>query len=93
LKTDLEVGVTIDLTKAPFGTVSVFGLARPSTERVCSTTLRKALEDSSWDTVGVSENIIAASYQALLDSIEYKLLKTQGCEKNTKEKTSAKATT
>jgi 2-isopropylmalate synthase len=42
-------------------------------------------EDSSWDTVGVSENIIAASYQALLDSIEYKLLKTQGCEKCAKE--------
>jgi len=28
-----------------------------------------------WGTVGVSENIIEASYQALLDSIEYKLLK------------------
>lgn len=28
-----------------------------------------------WDTVGVSENIIEASYQALVDSIEYKLLK------------------
>lgn len=32
-------------------------------------------EDSRWGTVGVSENIIEASYQALLDSIEYKLLK------------------
>lgn len=30
---------------------------------------------SKWSTVGVSENIIEASYQALLDSIEYKLLK------------------
>ncbi|MDA8168271.1 MAG: citramalate synthase [Nitrospiraceae bacterium] len=28
-----------------------------------------------WGTVGVSENIIEASYQALVDSIEYKLLK------------------
>jgi len=28
-----------------------------------------------WGTVGVSENIIEASYQALLDSVEYKLLK------------------
>ncbi len=28
-----------------------------------------------WNTVGVSENIIEASYQALVDSIEYKLLK------------------
>ena len=30
---------------------------------------------AKWGTVGVSENIIEASYQALLDSIEYKLLK------------------
>jgi 2-isopropylmalate synthase len=29
----------------------------------------------SWTTVGVSENIIEASWQALVDSIEYKLLK------------------
>jgi len=28
-----------------------------------------------WGTVGVSENIIQASWQALVDSIEYKLLK------------------
>ncbi len=32
-------------------------------------------EKSSWGTVGVSENIIEASWQALVDSIEYKLLK------------------
>jgi 2-isopropylmalate synthase (EC 2.3.3.13) len=32
-------------------------------------------EKSSWWTVGVSENIIEASWQALVDSIEYKLLK------------------
>jgi len=30
---------------------------------------------SKWGTVGVSENIIQASYRALVDSIEYKLLK------------------
>ena len=34
-------------------------------------------EEERWGTVGVSENIIEASYQALVDSIEYKLLKTQ----------------
>ncbi len=28
-----------------------------------------------WSTIGVSENILEASYQALVDSIEYKLLK------------------
>lgn len=31
--------------------------------------------DDSWGTVGVSENVIEASWQALVDSIEYKLLK------------------
>ncbi len=31
--------------------------------------------DSKWGTVGVSENIIEASWQALVDSIDYKLLK------------------
>lgn len=32
-------------------------------------------EKDSWSTIGVSENIIEASWQALTDSIEYKLLK------------------
>jgi 2-isopropylmalate synthase len=32
-------------------------------------------EENSWNTVGVSANIIEASWQALVDSIEYKLLK------------------
>jgi len=32
-------------------------------------------EHDSWTTVGVSENLIEASWQALVDSIEYKLLK------------------
>ena len=32
-------------------------------------------KDSIWGTVGVSENIIDASWQALVDSVEYKLQK------------------
>jgi len=32
-------------------------------------------EADSWNTIGVSQNIIEASWQALMDSIEYKLLK------------------
>ncbi len=32
-------------------------------------------QDSLWGTVGVSENIIDASWEALVDSVEYKLLK------------------
>jgi 2-isopropylmalate synthase len=34
----------------------------------------------TWGTVGVSENIIQASWQALVDSIEYKLLKEKNGE-------------
>lgn len=34
-------------------------------------------ETDSWTTVGVHENIIEASWEALIDSIEYKLLKDQ----------------
>jgi 2-isopropylmalate synthase len=32
-------------------------------------------KEGRWGTVGVSENIIEASYQALVDSVEYKMLK------------------
>ena len=31
--------------------------------------------EHTWTTVGVSENMIEASYQALLDSVDYVLLK------------------
>ena len=40
--------------------------------------------ESEWDTVGVSENIIAASVHALLDSIEYKLYSTTSKRKKAK---------
>ena len=33
--------------------------------------------EESWGTVGVSENIIEASWEALVDSVEYKLFKTR----------------
>jgi 2-isopropylmalate synthase len=35
-------------------------------------------KESRWGTVGVSENIIDASYHALIDAIQYKLLKDSG---------------
>jgi len=44
---------------------------------------------SKWGTVGVSENIIEASWQALVDAIDYKLLK----EENGKEQDNVKART
>ena len=31
--------------------------------------------ENDWGTVGVSENIVEASWKALVDSIDYKLLK------------------
>ena len=34
--------------------------------------------DATWTTIGVNENIIEASWQALLDSIHYGLLRAQG---------------
>jgi 2-isopropylmalate synthase len=34
-------------------------------------------KDEQWGTVGVSANIIEASWKALVDAIEYKLLKDQ----------------
>lgn len=37
-------------------------------------------KESRWGTVGVSENIVDASYQALLDSVEYKLHKSEESE-------------
>ena len=38
-------------------------------------------ENDSWGTVGVSPNIIEATWQALMDSAEYKLLKDKGSQK------------
>jgi 2-isopropylmalate synthase len=35
-------------------------------------------KDSRWGTVGVSQNIIDASYHALIDALQYKLLKDSG---------------
>jgi len=39
-------------------------------------------EDDVWGTVGVSENIIEASWAALVDSYEYKLYKDEECPPN-----------
>jgi len=35
-------------------------------------------EGNLWNTVGVSENIITASYLAIVDSFEYRILKSRG---------------
>ena len=50
-------------------------------EEATAATTRVLIESSdgeeTWGTVGVSENIIEASWEALLDSVEYKLFKTE----------------
>ncbi|PIP19061.1 MAG: citramalate synthase [Candidatus Omnitrophica bacterium CG08_land_8_20_14_0_20_41_16] len=43
-------------------------------------------EKDSWNTIGVSENIIEASWQALADSVEYKLLKDKVTEASTNDR-------
>jgi 2-isopropylmalate synthase len=45
-----------------------------------------------WSTIGVSENIIEASWQALVDSVQYKLSRTMN-EKDEKQQSSKEATT
>lgn len=40
--------------------------------------IESADEDDVWSTIGVSENIIEASWLALVDSVEYKLYKDKG---------------
>jgi 2-isopropylmalate synthase len=42
--------------------------------------------EEMWGTVGVSENIIEASWQALVDSVEYKLMKDKACPKAPRRK-------
>ncbi|ADD68186.1 2-isopropylmalate synthase/homocitrate synthase family protein [Denitrovibrio acetiphilus DSM 12809] len=45
------------------------------TEAVTRVLVESKDTDGTWGTVGVATNIVDASYQALMDSIEYKLLK------------------
>lgn len=49
--------------------------AGSGTEAVTRVLVESKDSDSVWGTVGVATNIVDASYQALMDSIEYKLLK------------------
>ncbi len=52
--------------------------SRAHTEAKTRVLIESADAESTWFTVGVSENIITASYEALVDSIEFKLLQTRG---------------
>ncbi len=48
---------------------------RQGTEAVTRVLIESADDKNRWGTVGVSSNIIEASWQALVDSVEYKLHK------------------
>jgi len=54
--------------------------AQAATGAVTRVLIESSDKTDSWETVGVSENIITASYDALVDSIEYKLLRSRGYE-------------
>ena len=51
---------------------------RLATEARTRVLIESSDQSDSWNTVGVSENIITASYVALADSIAYKLLRSRG---------------
>ena len=52
--------------------------AQAATAAVTRVLIESSDGETVWNTVGVSGNIVAASYQALVDSIEYKLLRSRG---------------
>ena len=54
--------------------VRVLGAAAGTAARV-RVLIESKDHEASWSTVGVSENIIEASWEALVDSVEYKLLR------------------
>ncbi len=65
--------------------VVIVDASRAASARV-RVTIESADHDDVWTTVGASANIIEASYQALVDSIEFKLLKHTGGKRGTKGK-------
>ncbi|MBI3831556.1 MAG: citramalate synthase [Planctomycetes bacterium] len=55
--------------------------SRAATAAKVLVTIVSSDKKDRWTTVGVSENIIDASWHALVDSVEYKLYKTRGDER------------
>jgi len=49
--------------------------AKQGTDAVVRVLIESGDGESDWSTVGVSENIVEASWKALIDSIDYKILK------------------
>jgi 2-isopropylmalate synthase len=55
--------------------------AKSGTQAKTRVLIESSDKDDTWNTVGVDENIIEASWQALVDSLEYKLLKDEHSKK------------
>ncbi len=55
--------------------------AKAGTEAKTRVLIESSDKKDTWNTVGVDENIIEASWQALVDSIEYKLMKDEQAKK------------
>jgi 2-isopropylmalate synthase len=64
--------------------------AREATAAKVRVTIESSDSREHWHTVGVSENIIEASWNALLDSVEYKLLKERDASRAPRRKRQAK---
>jgi 2-isopropylmalate synthase len=61
-----------------------------ATEAKVLVTIVSSDQKSRWTTVGVSENIIDASWHALVDSVEYKLYQTRGDDRGAERVKSTK---
>ena len=66
----------------------------PEPSAVCNASLVRVLicsgdPDAQWGTVGVSANIVEASWRALVDSVEYKLARDAGSRQFSANKTTA----
>ena len=59
--------------------------ARTGTAAKVRVLIRSGADEETWSTVGVSENIIQASWEALVDSYEYFLLRSEETNKHSRE--------
>ncbi len=55
--------------------------AKSGTQAKTRVLIESSDKEDTWNTVGVDENIIEASWQALVDSVEYKLMKDERAKK------------
>ena len=66
----------------PVAVIPLHGAIQFGTNLSRNVIIESADDDDVWGTVGVSENIIEASWKALVDSVEYKLYKDETQKKD-----------